>query len=124
MRGDRYRQYAQMKPRLRSGSRGALLRTARFHSGLKRKSILLPIECAHHVVASAVKLHLQFSIVVDRAAAQVGNLAGDNGAIEVSSAVQFEVSVGSVDQGGGLGASVNGHSVRSAVQNLEIGGDQ
>ena len=59
-----------------------------------------------------------------RASAQILYSIGDNGTIQVASAVEFKRGVRCVDQGGGAASTVDGYLVGAGIENLKIGGHQ
>ena len=50
----------------------------------RSSSVLLPVKRAQHVIAELKELLLQLAVVVNRAAAQVGNLSGDDGTVQIA----------------------------------------
>src|SRR5437016_3971885 len=90
----------------------------------KLNSVLLPVERAQHVISQLVKAGFQLAVIVDRASAQILHGIGDNGTIEIASAVEFKGGVRCVNQGGGATSTVDGYLVGASIENLKIGGHQ
>ena len=61
---------------------------------------------------------------MNRAAAQIGDLVGDDRAEQLTSAIQLEVRVRRIEESRSLGASIEGHRVAAAVENLKVAGHQ